>query len=183
MRAGDPDRIHWPDLVREGIAARKQLEGAQWRLGDLAREVTVAYGGRDLQQYAEEVAVEYRTLLDYRRVASAFQSSERSEVLAWSHHQILAGRGDRVAWLRLAEREGWRTVSQLRRGLARGNEYGPTAREAYGGQPIPASATAPSNGILPLEVMWPTAQALLTSLARSYYQAAEDIERVRRLRL
>jgi hypothetical protein len=39
--------------------------------------------------------VEYRTLLDYRRVAAVYRSSERSEDLPWSTHAVLASQPDR----------------------------------------------------------------------------------------
>jgi hypothetical protein len=53
---GDPDRIHWPNLVAEGIEVRRTRDGAQWRLGDLAREVETTYGGGELRTFAEAFA-------------------------------------------------------------------------------------------------------------------------------
>lgn len=82
----------YESLVNQGRKAAK----AQWTLGDLAKRVEVAYGEGRLQEYAEDIGVDYRTLLDYRTVARAYEKSERSE-LPWSVHRVLASQEDRVA--------------------------------------------------------------------------------------
>jgi hypothetical protein len=116
MLSTDPDRIHWPDLVQEGVAARKQIESAQWRLGDLAGEVVTNYGAKDLEKYVSCIGVEYGTLLNYRRVAKRFTFSRRRENLSWSHHERLAASklspDEQDEWLFRAETEAW-TVRRL----------------------------------------------------------------------
>jgi hypothetical protein len=120
MISADPDRTHWPGFVEDGIEARKQLEGAQWCLGDLAREIETTYGKADLQAYADAIGVEYHTLLNYRHVSKRFESSRRRENLTWSHHERLAiaifthARGEVDEWLARAETEGW-SVRKLAR--------------------------------------------------------------------
>ncbi|HLF76643.1 MAG TPA: hypothetical protein VJB57_04060 [Dehalococcoidia bacterium] len=112
----DPDRIHWPDLVAEGVAARQERDGAAWRLGDLALEVETSYGGGELQAYADAIGVAHSTLQDYRYVAGAFPLSDRSDNLTWTHHQRLAGRADRLDWLVRAVAGAW-SVRTLREQL------------------------------------------------------------------
>jgi hypothetical protein len=103
----DPDRIHWPDLVAEGIEARRTRDGAQWRLGDLALEVETTYGGHELERYAEDVGVEYNTLRDYRDTAKAYGIDERSSNLSWSHHRAVRSQSDRQDWIRQAIEKRW----------------------------------------------------------------------------
>ncbi len=82
----------YESLVKQGRQAAK----SQWTLGDLASKVEIAYGEGKLQEYAEDIGVDYRTLLDYRTVARAYEKSERSE-LPWSVHRVLASQDDRAA--------------------------------------------------------------------------------------
>jgi hypothetical protein len=81
----------YESLVKQGRQAAK----SQWTLGDLASRVEIAYGDGKLQEYAEDIGVDYRTLLDYRTVARAYEKSERSD-LPWSVHRVLAAQEDRV---------------------------------------------------------------------------------------
>lgn len=81
----------YESLVKQGRQAAK----SQWTLGDLASKVETSYGEGKLQEYADDIGVEYRTLLDYRRVALAYEKSERSD-LPWSVHAILAPQDDRA---------------------------------------------------------------------------------------
>lgn len=81
----------YESLVKQGRQAAK----SQWTIGDLAIKVEVNYGEGDIQQYAEDIGVDYRTLLDYRTVARAYLKSERSE-LPWSVHRVLASQDDRI---------------------------------------------------------------------------------------
>jgi hypothetical protein len=107
VTAGDPDRIHWPDLVQEGISARRDRDGAQWRLGDLALEVETSYGGGELERYAEEIGLEYDTLRRYRDVSRAYVFATRVANLSFSHHRQVAARPDRLEWLQRADAGGW----------------------------------------------------------------------------
>jgi phage N-6-adenine-methyltransferase len=101
----------WEDLVNDGIEARKQGDGANWLLGDLAGRVETTYGAGDLQKYADRVGTGYKSLLQYRWVAERFFN--RLEHLTWTHHMVVAARDDAEALLARAEREGL-TVGQLR---------------------------------------------------------------------
>ena len=122
--AADPDRLYWDEHVREGIEARQQRDGAQWRLGDLAASVETTYGEQSLQKYAEEIGVEFNTLREYRRVANEFGNATRVANLSWTHHREVAALDDPEPWLRMAAHEGW-SVARLRQ------EIEATRREAY----------------------------------------------------
>lgn len=82
----------YESLVKQGRQAAK----SQWVLGDLASKVETAYGEGKLQEYADDIGVEYPTLKDYRRVAVAYEKGERSTDLPWSVYRILAGQDDRA---------------------------------------------------------------------------------------
>lgn len=101
------------DLTNELIEARKLGDRANWKMGDLAGQIKVSYGEEQLQRCAEMAGVEYGTLLEYRRVATKYQSPDRVEKLGWSFHQLVATRDDRMQLLKRAERERW-TLARLR---------------------------------------------------------------------
>jgi hypothetical protein len=100
-----PIPVAYDALVADGqlaVGIARMGEAAQWRLGDLAERVATAHRNRSLQQFAEQIGVEYRTLLDYRRVSRAFDLSERSETTGspWSVYSILASHPDRAALIK-----------------------------------------------------------------------------------
>jgi hypothetical protein len=105
--------MEWEEAVIEGIQARQQRDGAQWRLGDLALQVETSYGERTLETYAESIGVEYNTLQQYRWVSSLYEKSVRTDSLTWSHHERIAGRKDRLEWLKAAAEHGW-SVRRMR---------------------------------------------------------------------
>ncbi len=82
----------WTTLVKEG----KQAVKSNWKLGDLALEVETGHRDHSLQEYADEIGVEYDTLRDYRYVAEAWPTAERSATVGWSIHRVFAGQPDRV---------------------------------------------------------------------------------------
>lgn len=104
----DADRLNWDSLVAEGKAAAR----SQWTLGDLAREVETSYGGGELERYAEEIGVAYQQLANYASISRAYELSVRTENLTWTHHERIASRPDRLAWLDLAEKGKW-SVRQM----------------------------------------------------------------------
>jgi hypothetical protein len=57
----------------------------------------------------------FSTLANYGWVARAFKTSDRSEVLSWKHHQVLAHLppDERLQWLRRAESEHWSVAAML----------------------------------------------------------------------
>lgn len=112
-RASGEELEQWRDLVVEGKRAAQELNDCQWHLGDLAQRVTANrhYGQHSLELYATDIGVEYPTLSEYARVAKAFENPIRIGI-SWSHHQAVAAREDRLAWLQTAKEQGW-TVRQM----------------------------------------------------------------------
>lgn len=102
-------------LVLEGVNAVRQLEGAQWKLGDLALSVETAYGEHTLERYAEAIGVDFGMLQNYRRVAKAYEKSVRTSI-SWSHHERVAARPDRLEWLKQAAENGW-SVRQMQEAI------------------------------------------------------------------
>jgi hypothetical protein len=93
----------WQALITEGRQLARQLHGHQWRLGDLALEVE-QIGGRGglptgaearLRQFAGEIGVAFKTLNEYRYVASRWPVDSRRLELAWSVHHVFAPLADR----------------------------------------------------------------------------------------
>lgn len=88
--------MEYEEAVKQGREAAR----SQWTLGDLALTIETEYGEGTLQQFADDIGVEYRTLDDYRRVAAAYEIPERSGNLPWSVHQIFASQEDRAKLVR-----------------------------------------------------------------------------------
>jgi hypothetical protein len=103
----DPDRIHWHEIVAEGIEARRHHDGAQWRLGDLALEVETTYGGEDLRKYAVEIGIGHSALQEYRRIAGAYEKSTRVDNLTWTHHRVVSKFSQRSDLLKQAQENKW----------------------------------------------------------------------------
>lgn len=79
-----------------------------WWIGDWLRFGEARWGER-YSQAIEVTGQSYQTLRDAAWVASAFELSERSDNLAWSHYRQAASlpRETRASVLDEAEREGW----------------------------------------------------------------------------
>ncbi|OGO52530.1 MAG: hypothetical protein A2148_08515 [Chloroflexi bacterium RBG_16_68_14] len=107
----------YEDLVLDGMEARQQADDANWRLGDLAAEVVGGYGEGKLQDFAEKIGVEYKTLRNYRRIAKLFsENARRRAYLAFGHYDAVAARKDAESWLGRAERRRW-SIRELRDAL------------------------------------------------------------------
>jgi hypothetical protein len=94
---------------------------ANWDLGDIALNIEPIYGEETLQRLVDDIGIEYKTLLDYRWVAQAYEESERSGN-SWTVHQVFAGQPDRVA---LVRQKSW-TVREARREVSRRMAQQPT---------------------------------------------------------
>ena len=94
---------------------RRGCDDARWALGDLA--AGIVDGGDTLANAAASVGVERRTLERCYSVARAYPLADRSSLLSWKHHQVLAsypsdeadwpGGKPRSEWLRQAGEKGW----------------------------------------------------------------------------
>jgi hypothetical protein len=99
--------MDWETAVIEGIEARQDKDKAQWKLGDLARQVKTNYSDHTLENYAALIGVEYNTLQEYRRVAGAYEKSTRVDNLTWSHHRAAIGWEFSRVWLDKAAENQW----------------------------------------------------------------------------
>jgi hypothetical protein len=71
---------------RKAIAAQDKTN---FTLGDIAAAVeTVTYGEGTIQRLADDLGVEYRTLMDFRKVSRQYAPAERSALNTWTVHQI-----------------------------------------------------------------------------------------------
>jgi len=91
----------WDALVERGRVAAQ----SQWVLGDLALEVETTYGGGQLQEYADAIGVELKTLEQYRLVAKVYGLEERSSNLPWTVFKVFASQPDRHDLLKSSPRD------------------------------------------------------------------------------
>jgi hypothetical protein len=121
----------WEAAGRE--IARYQ-KGLMWLVGDWLnagdREGYVERG--KLAEACERFGIAYDSAADAARVSAAFESRERSRLLDWSHHRIVANHDQADELLAWAEETG-ATVKQLREEKQRRSiAAAPTAAEASG---------------------------------------------------
>jgi len=90
----------YSDLVREGKAAKENVEQGQWKLGDLALLVCPSDGtnptNHSIREYAQDVGINVNTLRGYRKTAEAWPPSDRSESTSFTVHEVLAANPNRV---------------------------------------------------------------------------------------
>lgn len=80
--------------VRKGRAAVASQGKFNWTLGDLALTVATTYGDSTITRFADDLAVNDKTLYDFRNVARAYPADRRG-VASWTVHQILSKLDDR----------------------------------------------------------------------------------------
>jgi hypothetical protein len=100
----------WEDIVLDGCEAAKQVDGGQWRLGDLALEVdtTKSYGEGRLSRFAERIGVAPDRLRKLKVVARRFPEEVRAaHILPFAHFEEVYTRAAAEKWLRLAQRKHW----------------------------------------------------------------------------
>lgn len=101
MTAVQPGSARWNELVREGII---RDGNRNWFLGDAALEIapmrdhTGPGNGelKNLRQYADELGIEYNSLMSYRQVAATWPINNRVSNTSWKVHQQLASRKDLI---------------------------------------------------------------------------------------
>lgn len=120
-----PGSSRWRELVAQGILKDGQRN---WFLGDAALEIAPmgtdsAHNGAEanLQQYADEIGVEFHSIRVYRTVAAAWAPDNRVSGTSWKVHQQLLSRPDLI--------EPGMTVSGAALALGQNNtgRTGPTA--------------------------------------------------------
>ena len=179
------------ELIDEGIQARQQINGGQWRLGDLALQVETVYGKHTLENYAERIGEEHHRLEQYRWVAGRYEKSVRTENLSWSHYERIAARNDRFHWLKAAAEHAWgvhQMVSEISR--AREEEERQLKEETRRREKeeilpkvLVLAESTPSYQVfqerlpevIPAEGVHFTTQASITKWVKRYY--ADDLKR------
>ena len=117
-----------------GHEIARYQKGLMWLIGDWLnagdREGYVERGR--LVEACERFGIEYQTAADAAWVATRFESSDRSELLTWTHHRVVANHpqaGELLEWAA----ESRATVKQLREEKQRRSiAAAPTATEASG---------------------------------------------------
>lgn len=105
----------WDDFVVFGQQVRVMKDVSQWWTGDLARRVTTKYGEDSLGKYARETGNNYKSLLEYRRVAKAYpRKTDRLPFLSWTHHQRALKSANPYALLIKAHDNEW-SIRQMER--------------------------------------------------------------------
>jgi hypothetical protein len=90
--AGEAKRP-WEELVAVGLEVCGRHH---WALGDLALEVETSYGEHELEKYADQIGVKYKSLKVYRWVARQWPPVTRVTHLSWTAHRILGAMDDRI---------------------------------------------------------------------------------------
>jgi len=108
----DPTKS-WEELVSAWTTV-VELEGAaQWKLGDIANEVTRTFGKSAIESFASSVGEKPATVKQYAWVSRAFpKSSDRQTGLTYSHYRAAVKTESPMEWIEEAVKNAW-TVAQL----------------------------------------------------------------------
>lgn len=113
----------WEGLIICGIEAREAGDTSNWELGDCANVVAPTgerqpLGMGTLQDYANEIKVDYVTLRTYKGVSVKFDNVARAtfSMLSWSFFRLVQNEDDPEYWLGEAKRHKW-TYAQLEAAL------------------------------------------------------------------
>ena len=107
----------WEDFISFGLVVRTWKDVSQWVLGDLARAVEKRYGEDSLGKYANDIKVNPKSLMEYRRVASRYpKRGDRIPYLSFSHHQRALKSSEPHKLLLMAHDNDW-SIRQLERFL------------------------------------------------------------------
>lgn len=109
----------WESLISDGLNAREERDGSQWKLGDLALEIEKGYGEDTIGKYASEIGIVKKTLMNYRTVSARFTSEVRKHhaKLSYSHFVAASGLTEPLAWLEKANDNNW-SIEMMRREIA-----------------------------------------------------------------
>ena len=115
--------LNWEELVSEGMVARENKDGSQWRLGDLALMIEKKYREDSLGKFAVEIGVRKNSLKNYRNTARIFKKDIRISFsrLSYSHFQICASQENPKKWLEDADENNW-SCEYLSREIAKQKE-------------------------------------------------------------
>jgi hypothetical protein len=90
-------------------AADRQQSSAQWTKGGLLLDLE----DESLVEFSKQVNDSYQQLANYKWVASRYPVPVRTETLSWTHHERIAGRDDRLDWLKKAADNYWSVRTML----------------------------------------------------------------------
>lgn len=103
----------YKELVEEGRETTEARDNAQWKHGDEAVEVAETeweYGGHTVENFADDINVEYSTLRNYKAVSKKFEFVTRVTILLpWSFFRTVVGLdlSTAMALLKEAKKKGW----------------------------------------------------------------------------
>lgn len=86
----------YEDFLSRGKEVLAIQESSQWELGDLACGVEAKYKEDRLGQFARDLGVNAKTLMNYRAIARAYPRSSRRRELSFSVAGELVGETDRL---------------------------------------------------------------------------------------
>jgi hypothetical protein len=110
--------------------SRTWLESERWELADRAAEAQ-AESRHGLAELSMATGIPSATLRRWARVARRFPpEARRSRLLSFSHHEVVAGREDRLSLLELAAEEGW-SATRLREEVKSRNEVSGSSPKEY----------------------------------------------------
>jgi hypothetical protein len=97
--------IKYEHAVREGVTMLRQEERNQWRWGEIAHCLEPKYGDSTLERFADEVGINYQTLLNYQAMWRAWSDTDITR------HRVIfsfCGHGTYCFWSR-TRRNRWRS--------------------------------------------------------------------------
>ncbi len=102
------DSVTFEEWASVGDALRQMERSVMWWIGDWVRFGEAKWGEK-YSQAIDATGYAYGTLANARWVSDAFDFSDRSEKLSWTHHSMAASlpATERAEVLSRAESEGW----------------------------------------------------------------------------
>ena len=80
-------------LYQELVEKGRKATNMQWEIGDLAIKVLKEYWS--LEEYAEDIGINYNTLQNYRRLSNLYPAARRRDSTLWTVHEVFAAQEDR----------------------------------------------------------------------------------------
>jgi len=98
------------EFISIGMELREKKDNISWDYGDLAIEVTNAFGSKYLKEFCKGVGIPVESIRRYRDVSKAYPNKEFREsvrALSWSHFRVVAAQLDREQLLIRAHDDSW----------------------------------------------------------------------------
>lgn len=122
-QAETPKPANYEEYVAIGIEARQTKDISQWKLGQLAFELTDGYSHKDmygkkiLQDYARDIGCHKKTLERYRRVYKTYFQDLDPKLtkdlhLSFTHYERASRTNDPAKWVLEANDNNW-SIEQL----------------------------------------------------------------------